>query len=60
MPVCKKILNSKSALNVHQKNTKYCLKMQGNYQQGNFVCECGKDFHNKHHLIGHQDICSRT
>lgn len=30
--------------------------MQGNYQQGNFVCECGKDFHNKHHLIGHQDI----
>ena len=54
---CKKILNSKSALNVHQKNTKYCLKMQGNSQQGKFVCECGKDFHNKHHLIGHQDIC---
>jgi len=54
---CKKILNSKSALNVHQKNTKYCLKMQGNSHQGKFVCECGKDFHNKHHLIGHQDIC---
>ena len=54
---CKKILNNKSALNVHQKNTKYCLKMQGNSQQGKFVCECGKDFHNKHHLISHQDIC---
>ena len=54
---CKKILNSKSALNVHQKNTKYCLKMQGNSQKGQFVCECGKDFHNKHHLISHQDVC---
>ena len=54
---CKKILNSKSALNVHQKNTKYCLKLQGNSQKGQFVCECGKDFHNKHHLISHQDVC---
>ena len=54
---CKKLLNSKSALNVHQKNTKYCLKLQGNSQKGKFVCECGKDFHNKHHLISHQDVC---
>jgi hypothetical protein len=54
---CKKLLNSKSALNVHQKNTKYCLKLQGNSQKGQFVCECGKDFHNKHHLISHQDVC---
>jgi hypothetical protein len=54
---CKKICSSKSALNVHQKNTKYCLKIQGNSNKGQFICECGKDFHNKHHLIGHQDIC---
>ena len=54
---CKKNLNSKSALNLHQKNTKYCLKIQGNLCKGEYVCECGKNFHNKHHLISHQDIC---
>ena len=54
---CKKNLNSKSALNLHQKNTKYCLKIQGNLCKGEYVCECGKNFHNKHHLISHKDTC---
>lgn len=56
---CKKKLSSKSALNQHQKNTKYCLKIQGkNVTKGAYPCTyCKKDFYNKHHLINHQDSC---
>lgn len=54
---CHKILRNKSSLNVHQKKTKACLKIQGNDKQGEYVCECGKDFHNKQNFLDHQNIC---
>ena len=50
-------LRSKSSLTVHQTKTKYCLKIQGKLKKGEYICECGKDFYNKHHLINHQDVC---
>lgn len=56
---CKKKLSSKSALNQHQKKTKYCLKLQGkDVIKGNYPCNyCKKTFLNKHHLTNHQDSC---
>ena len=54
---CHNTFRNKSSLNVHQKKTKYCLKIQGKLTKGNYVCECGKDFYIKHHLISHQDTC---
>jgi regulator of replication initiation timing len=59
---CKKVLSTKSALNLHQKTTRYCLKIQGiNNIKGGFICDlCGKDFQNKSHLNNHLNICEKN
>ena len=55
---CNKIFASKSSLNVHQKTTKYCLKLQGKNEEKNFECEyCNKIFTVKINLISHYGIC---
>lgn len=55
---CNKIFSSKSSLNVHQKTTKYCLKLQGKNEEKNFECEhCNKIFTVKINLISHYGIC---
>lgn len=59
---CKRVLSTKSALNLHQKTTRYCLKIQGKTDiKGSFICElCGKDFQNKSHLNSHLNICEKN
>jgi hypothetical protein len=54
---CKRTLKNISSLNAHQKRTKYCLIIQGKLEKGPYICDCGKDFYSKHHLISHQDTC---
>ena len=56
---CNKIFSSKSSLNVHQKTTKYCLKLQGKIvNENNFTCEyCNKIFTVKQNLTSHYGIC---
>ena len=59
---CKKIFKNVSALNVHQKNTKYCLIIQGKIQPVNtvviFDCKyCEKVLTSKQMLNVHQSIC---
>lgn len=54
---CKKKLSSVYSLKIHQKKTKYCLKIQGKSTDGQYKCKCGKDFTQKHHLLDHQTIC---
>jgi regulator of replication initiation timing len=59
---CKKVLSTKSALNAHQKNTRYCLKIQGKDLSGKYNCEkCGKNFLNKNTYTYHQTtLCSNN
>ena len=57
---CNKILNSQSSLNVHQKSTKYCLKIQGKLETGTFVCECGDSFTLKSSLHKHTLVCNTS
>jgi hypothetical protein len=59
---CKHILSSKSALKLHQKSARYCLKAQGvENVKGCFCCQlCGKDFQNKSHLNNHMNICEKN
>ena len=58
---CNKKLSTKSALNVHQKKAKYCLKIQGIEKKGEFECKlCGKDFSVKFHLQNHENICEKN
>ena len=59
---CKKTFKNVSALNVHQKNTKYCLIIQGKIQPVNtvviFDCKyCEKVLTSKQMLNVHQSIC---
>ncbi len=55
---CNKVLSSKSSLNMHQRKTKYCLKIQGkNSEELLYKCPCGKKFVRKHHLLTHQESC---
>ena len=56
---CNKIFCSKSSLNVHQKTTKYCLKLQGKKDKENeFECEfCNKKFTVNQNLTSHYFIC---
>ena len=55
---CKKILSSKSALNAHQKRTKYCLKIQGKSAKEYFSCNiCNKNFILKHRYKSHYRNC---
>lgn len=56
---CQKILSSKSSLLLHQRKTKYCLKIQGKLEKGEFNCEyCGQDFTYKSALQMHYQSCS--
>jgi hypothetical protein len=58
---CKKILSTKSALNVHQKKARYCLEIQGVKKKGEYECKlCGKDFSVKFHLQNHENICEKN
>ena len=57
---CKKSFSNKSNLNTHQKNAKYCLKIQGIKPEAIFVCTyCDKEFNSKHyftsHIIAHEN-----
>ena len=56
---CNKMLSSKSALNIHQKTVKYCLKIQGKENiKGKFLCEyCDKDFFTNNRHISHIAVC---
>jgi hypothetical protein len=56
---CSKIFSSKYSLNIHQKTTKYCLKLQGKLDTENdFECEyCNKKFTVKQNLTSHYVIC---
>jgi hypothetical protein len=55
---CNKIFSSKSSLNVHQKTTKSCLKLQGKNEDKNFECKyCNKKFTVKQNLTSHYGIC---
>jgi hypothetical protein len=56
---CNKILSSKSSLLLHQRKTKYCLKIQGKVTKGEFNCEyCGQNFTYKSALQSHYQSCS--
>jgi hypothetical protein len=56
---CKKILSSVSSLNLHQKKTQYCLKIQGlKGIKGKHICEyCNTDFNHKSTLKTHYISC---
>ena len=55
---CGKILNSKGALEVHQRKTQYCLKIQGKNVEKNYKCYlCEKGFILKNILKNHEKIC---
>ena len=54
---CNNTFKTKSSLNIHQRKTKYCLKIQGKLNSGDYKCLCGKMFVRKHHLVSHQESC---
>jgi hypothetical protein len=54
---CNYQFKNKSSLNYHQKNTKYCLEIQGK-SQSNFKCDtCNKFLSSKNKLESHKNIC---
>jgi len=56
---CKKTLSTQSALNYHQKNAKYCLKLR-NIKNDKFICEwCNTAYAHKQGLDRHKKICKR-
>ena len=56
---CKKILSSISALNYHQKNTKYCLQIQGKNYDKKIKCEyCNKLLSSKSSQKRHMVVCA--
>jgi hypothetical protein len=61
---CKKVLSSLSSLNLHQKNTKYCLVIQGklgNKKNKDNKCKfCYKFFSTNNNLNRHYVICSNN
>jgi hypothetical protein len=55
---CNKNFSCKSSLKLHQKTTKYCLKLQGKNEDNKFECEyCKKIFTVKTNLISHYGTC---
>lgn len=57
---CKKHFSNKYILQNHQKNTKYCLKIQGNTKTTRFSCEgCSKEFTTNQMLNSHKEKCIR-
>ena len=54
---CNYSFKSRSSLNYHQKNTKYCLEIQGKTQT-NFKCDiCDKFLSSKNKLENHKNSC---
>lgn len=54
---CNYYFKSRSSLNYHQKNTKYCLEIQGKTQT-NFKCDiCDKFLSSKNKLEKHKNSC---
>jgi hypothetical protein len=55
---CKKILSSKSSLNYHQKNAKYCLKIRRKTCDNYLVCKwCDKKYTRKQDF--HRHVCKK-
>lgn len=55
---CKKYLSTSSSLKLHQKTAKYCLKVQGQNDPGDYECKICKDtFYLKAHLLYHEKSC---
>ena len=55
---CNKGFTTKSYLNYHQKHTKYCLEIQGKYQNNIFRCNyCNKILSSEKRLQTHYDVC---
>jgi len=52
---CRHEFTAKSSLNRHQKRAKYCLELQGEKQEQQLVCECGKEFTRRDNLRRHKD-----
>ena len=57
---CNTNFKNKSSLKYHQKNTKYCLEIQGK-KQDKFICNlCEKVLSSKQMLDHHQTICVKN
>ena len=57
---CKSIFSGNSALLLHQKSAKYCLKIQEETKPKVFKCDaCEKVLTTKHRLSTHRDICKK-
>ena len=57
---CNTEFKNKSSLKYHQKNTKYCLEIQGK-KQTNYICNlCDKVLSSKQKLEHHQTICVKN
>ena len=55
---CQSEFKTKSYLNYHQKNTKYCIEKQGEYGK-QFTCKyCDKSVSSEKRLKTHYNICS--
>ena len=56
---CNNEFQNKSILNQHQKNAKYCLKIQLKIKQTEFQCQfCTKVLSSKQSLVRHSKVCS--
>ena len=57
---CDRTLNNKAALKQHQKTAKYCLKIQGKYEDTNYYCTiCNKNFDNNSTFLRHKIGCNK-
>ena len=57
---CNSTFTTKSYLNYHQKNTKYCLEKQGINGCKNFVCQyCNKQLSSEKRLKTHYNTCKQ-
>lgn len=57
---CNKHFSTKGNLLAHQRNTKYCLKLQEEIKPREYICQgCDKKLSNNHRLKHHQTICEK-
>lgn len=55
---CKNTFTSKSNLNYHQKNAKFCLELRGKTPE-EYICQfCNKSFYSKVGITNHISICT--
>ena len=57
---CKKVISTEYKLKIHQKTTKYCLKIQGVEPEKSYICKyCEKKFIRKNsyctHIVSHEN-----